>query len=233
MRIDGIIFDKDGTLFDFRATWDVWALGVITELADGDAALAQRIADAAVFDLAAGAFLPDSPIIAGTNREAAEAIGTALPERSIEAIEHFLSARAAVAPLAPAVPLAPYLGGLAARGLALGVITNDTEAGALAHLGSAGVLAHFDFVAGFDSGHGAKPDPDPLLAFCHATGLEPARVVMVGDSRHDLLAGRAAGMQTIGVLTGTALSADLAPLADAVLPDIGHIPGWIDATIPA
>lgn len=233
MRIDGIIFDKDGTLFDFRATWDVWALGVITELAEGDAALAQRIADAAVFDLAAGAFLPDSPIIAGTNREAAEAIGTALPGRSIEAIEYFLSARAAVAPLAPAVPLAPYLTGLAARGLALGVITNDTEAGALAHLGSAGVLAHFHFVAGFDSGHGAKPDPDPLLAFCRSTGLEPARVVMVGDSRHDLIAGRAAGMQTIGVLTGTALTADLAPLADAVLPDIGHIPGWIDATIPA
>ncbi len=233
MRVDGIIFDKDGTLFDFRATWDVWAMGVITELSAGNADLAQRIADAAVFDLQNGAFLPDSPIIAGTNREAAEAIGTALPERSIEAIEAFLSARAAVAPLAPAVPLDPYLTALAARGLALGVITNDTEAGALAHLGAAGVLAHFDFVAGFDSGHGAKPDPDPLLAFCARTGLTPARVVMVGDSRHDLIAGRRAGMQTLGVLTGTALTADLAPLADAVLPDIGHIPAWIDKVIPA
>ena len=141
MRVDGIIFDKDGTLFDFRATWDVWALGVITDLSGGDPALAQRIADAAVFDLAARAFLPDSPIIAGTNREAAQAIGAALPERPIEAIEAFLSARAAVAPLVPAVPLDPYLAGLVGRGLALGVITNDTEAGALAHLGSAGVLA--------------------------------------------------------------------------------------------
>jgi phosphoglycolate phosphatase len=233
MRVDGIIFDKDGTLFDFRATWDVWALGVITELSGGDPSLAQRIADAAVFDLVAGAFLPQSPIIAGTNREAAEAIGTALPHQSIEAIEAFLSARAAVAPLAPAVPLDPYLTGLVGRGLALGVITNDTEAGALAHLGAAGVLAHFDFVAGFDSGHGAKPDAAPLLAFCHSTGLDPARVVMVGDSRHDLIAGRAAGMQTLGVLTGTALTADLAPLADAVLPDIGHIPRWIDAPVPA
>ena len=105
MRIDGIIFDKDGTLFDFRATWDVWALGVIDELAAGDAALAQRIADAAVFDLQARAFRPDSPIIAGTNREAAEAIGTALPDRDVAEIESFLSLRAAMAPLAPAVPL--------------------------------------------------------------------------------------------------------------------------------
>ncbi len=229
MRVDGIIFDKDGTLFDFRATWDVWALGVIEELSGGDAALAQRIADAAVFDLANGAFLPESPIIAGTNREAAEAIGSALPGRSIESIEVFLSARAAVAPLAPAVPLDPYLSGLAARGLALGVITNDTEAGALAHLTHAGVLAHFAFVAGFDSGHGAKPDPAPLLAFCARTGLSPDRVVMVGDSHHDLLAGRRAGMQTLGVLTGTAQAEDLAPLADAVLPDIGHIPAWLVA----
>ena len=52
---------------------------------------------------------------------------------------------------------------------------------------------------------------------------------MVGDSAHDLIAGRAAGMQCVGVLTGTATRADLAPLADVVLPDIGHIPDWLTA----
>ena len=51
---------------------------------------------------------------------------------------------------------------------------------------------------------------------------------MVGDSTHDLIAGRAAGMQTVGVLTGMA-EAELAPLADAVLPDIGHLPDWLMA----
>jgi phosphoglycolate phosphatase len=35
-------------------------------------------------------------------------------------------------------------------------------------------------------------------------------------------------MRTIGVLTGLALAEDLAPLADVVLPDIGHIPAWLD-----
>jgi phosphoglycolate phosphatase len=50
----------------------------------------------------------------------------------------------------------------------------------------------------------------------------------VGDSRHDLVAGRAAGMRCVGVLTGLADRADLSPLADAVLPDIGHLPGWLD-----
>jgi phosphoglycolate phosphatase len=68
-----------------------------------------------------------------------------------------------------------------------------------------------------------------LLAFAQATGLQPDRVIMVGDSRHDLLAGRSAGMRTVAVLTGIASAEDLAPLADAVLRDIGDLPGWIDA----
>ena len=31
--IDGIVFDKDGTLFDFRQSWAGWVQGVLAELA--------------------------------------------------------------------------------------------------------------------------------------------------------------------------------------------------------
>ena len=136
-------------------------------------------------------------------------------------------------PAISVLPDATVLGALRARGLKLGVVTNDAEAPAHAHLAAAGITDLFDFVAGFDSGHGAKPAPGPLLAFCRATGLTPARVAMVGDSRHDLEAGRAAGMHRIAVLTGIATAADLAPHADAVLPDIGGLAAWIDALTPA
>ncbi|SLN57970.1 Phosphoglycolate phosphatase [Roseovarius gaetbuli] len=228
-RVDGILFDKDGTLFDFHATWSVWAHGVISELAENDASVMQQLADVADYDLALRRFRPTSPIIAGTNREAAECLARALPRRAVDEIEIYLMQSAARAPLAPAVPLVPFLDGLARAGLRLGVMTNDTEHGARAHLGAAGVAGHFHFIAGFDSGHGAKPSPAPLLAFATAMALDPARIAMVGDSTHDLMAGRAAGMQTIGVLTGPAQEADLAPLADAVFPDIGHITGWLGA----
>lgn len=227
MRVDGILFDKDGTLFDFGATWNVWAGGVIDQLSAGDPAVATAIAEAIRYDLPSRGFRPDSPVIAGTNREAAELVAGALPGRVVDEIERHLMESAASAPLAPPVPLAPLLDGLRARGLALGVMTNDAEAVALAHLAQAGVADRFGFVAGFDSGHGAKPAPGPLLAFARVTGLAPERVAMVGDSLHDLEAGRAAGMICIVVLTGMAGEAELAPAADVVLPDIGYLPDWI------
>lgn len=226
-RADAVLFDKDGTLFDFHATWSVWAHDVLRDLAQGDAALMARMAQEAEYDLHARRFLPSSPIIAGTNREAAQCLARALPGGDVSVIEDHLTRAAASAPLSPTVPLDPYLDGLGRAGLRLGVVTNDTACGARAHLGAAGVLGRFAFVAGFDSGHGAKPGPGPLLAFAEAVDVPPARVVMVGDSTHDLIAGRAAGMACVGVLTGPATRADLTPLADIVLPDIGHLPGWL------
>jgi phosphoglycolate phosphatase len=226
-RAGAVLFDKDGTLFGFHATWSAFAAEVIEELAAGDAALAQSVARALGFDLAERRFRRDSPVIAGTNREVAELVATVLPGAEAAALEPWLAARAAEAPLAPAVPLAPLMARLREMGLRLGVMTNDSELAARAHLLAAEIEAAFDWMAGADSGHGAKPDPAPLLAFARAVALEPAQVVMVGDSLHDLHAGRAAGMQVVGVLTGPAEANDLALHADAVLPDIGHLPAWL------
>ncbi|MFD0858689.1 HAD family hydrolase [Roseovarius aquimarinus] len=226
--IAGIVFDKDGTLFDFHTTWAVWTRDLLTQLAEAHGGDAARLARAIGFDLETCAFRPDSPVIASTNREGAEILAAHLPGATADGIEEHMRLGAADAPLQPAVPLAPFLGGLAERGLKLGLVTNDTEYGARSHLKGAGVLGQFDFIAGYDSGHGAKPAPGPLLAFARQHALDPARCVMVGDSTHDLRAGRAAGMWCLGVLTGIAERDELAPLSDAVLPDIGHIPAWLD-----
>jgi len=227
LRADAVLFDKDGTLFNFGATWDVWAAEVIAHLSGGDHHLQEAMAASAGYDLTRKRFHSDSPVIAGTNLEAAECLARVLPDRSLEEVELYLMKAAAEAPLSEAVPLVPFLAQLAAMDLALGVMTNDSEFAARAHLQTAGVEGMFDFIAGFDSGFGAKPDPDPLLAFAVATNIAPERVVMVGDSTHDLQAGRAAGMQTVGVLTGPALTAELEPWADVVLSDIGEVLGWL------
>lgn len=226
-KVDALLFDKDGTLFDFHATWSVWATDLIDRLSQGDPGRAAALAEVMDFDLTAGRFRPTSVIIAGTNREAAECVGRVLTDRDTAELEQLLTILSAEAPVSPPVPLAPLLDGLMAGGLVLGVMTNDSEFAARAQLRTAGVERHFASVAGFDSGHGAKPAPDPLLAFARQTGCDPARVAMIGDSTHDLFAGRAAGMQTLAVLTGPASAEDLAPHADAVLAHIGEIPDWL------
>jgi phosphoglycolate phosphatase len=225
--VRGLVFDKDGTLFDFHATWGGWSAAFIREVAGGDEARAAALAAALGYDLASGRFSPASPMIAGTMEVVVAAALAVAPEVEETALRrHILASTAAVAQVA-AAPLLPLLDRLAAAGLVLGVATNDAEAPARAHLRAAGVLERFAFVAGYDSGHGAKPGPGMLEAFCRATGLAPAACAMVGDSLHDLASGRAAGMATVGVLTGLAGRDDLAPLADVVLDDIAALPRWL------
>lgn len=227
--IRGVLFDKDGTLFDFRATWAAWSRRLLEELAKEAGTDAGALGRAVGFDVATDTFAPDSAVIAHPVPEIAALLLPHLPGVDEADLVARMNALSATATLVPAVPLAPLFARFRAMGLRIGLVTNDGEAPARAHLAWAGIESSFDFVAGFDSGHGAKPAPGPLLAFARAEGLRPVEVVMVGDSRHDLIAGRAAGMATVAVLTGVAPAEELAPVADAVLPDIGHLPGWITA----
>ena len=225
--VQAVLFDKDGTLFDFGATWEGWAESFLLRATGGDRPRAARIGQHIGFDLQARRFEPGSIVIAGTPDEVTERLLPHFPDRGFDDILRMLNEEAEHAPQAEAVPLLPLLGRLRDLGLRLGVATNDAEGPALVHLEAAGVRGYFDFIAGCDSGHGAKPQPGQLLAFAERIGLSPDRIVMVGDSTHDLIAGRSAGMQTVAVLTGLAEAAVLAPYADAVLPDIGHLPAWL------
>lgn len=225
--IAGLLFDKDGTLFDFNATWTVWAHGFLGTLAGGDTDRATALGQAIGFDYIQRAFDPLSPVVAGTPEDIAALLLPELPGRAEADLIHHMNTAAADAPMAEAAPLAPLLDEFAAQGIKLGVATNDAEAPARAHLAEAGVELRFDFIAGSDSGFGAKPRPGQLLAFLETTGLMPEQALMIGDSRHDLLAGRAAGMGTVAVLTGLATSAELSDLADVILPDIGHLPAYL------
>ncbi|MFN4129166.1 MAG: HAD family hydrolase [Paracoccaceae bacterium] len=224
--IDGVIFDKDGTLFDFRRSWGGWAETLLRGIAL-DAAHAGQMATAIGYDLTNGQFQPDSPVIAATAQDIAAALAVHLPGQSVAQIADLINAGAAQAVMVPSVPLRPLMESLRGKGLRIGLATNDTEAPARAHLAAHDLTDLFDFIAGYDSGHGAKPGPGMCLAFARHTGLDPARVAMVGDSLHDLHAGHAAGMVRIAVLTGIATQADLAPHADVVLPDIGALPRWL------
>ena len=56
-RFQGIVFDKDGTLLDFAATWDPAIFAAIRKAAVGDLARQQAIADELGYDLSARSFV--------------------------------------------------------------------------------------------------------------------------------------------------------------------------------
>lgn len=232
--IRGIVFDKDGTLFDFRATWGVWVQRLLHDLAPGDAAAAAALGRRIGFDPRDGGFAADGPLVSGTPEEILGALLPLLGDAwDLSRLTALAERHAAATPPVEVASLVPVLAELLARGLHLGVASNDSAASVETHLRTAGVRGAFGFVAGHDSGHGAKPDPGMLLAFARQHRIPPAAVVMVGDSRHDLAAGRAAGMCTVAVLSGPAPAEYLADLADAVLPDIGALPRWLSSRAAA
>jgi phosphoglycolate phosphatase len=223
----GLLFDKDGTLFDFQATWGTWSVALIERFAGESPARRRALARALDFDLETRRFRKYSPVIAGTMEVLVRAVIRTLPEMRADGVRHHLIRSAAEIRPVEATALVPLLDRLRDDGYMLGVATNDAEEATRAQLAEAGILDRFDFIAGYDSGWGAKPGTGMHEAFCRATGLAPAEVAMIGDSTHDLHSGRAAGMVPVAVLTGPAEADDLTPHADVVLDHVGHLPAWL------
>ena len=82
------------------------------------------------------------------------------------------------------------------------VVTNKPYAFTVALLEGIGLLAHFQIVFGGDSLEERKPSPMMLVEAARRSGAELSRCLMVGDSRVDIEAGRAAGMKTCGYIPG-------------------------------
>ena len=223
----GIIFDKDGTLFDFEESWNNWTADFLVRFCGTDRKRAIHVGERIGFDFVERCFHRQSKVIAGTPEELISVLTEEFPNIGEEDILQELVEFSSSAMQVEAVALEPLLSHLHNCGYVLGVATNDAVQIASEQLRLASVLSYFDFVVGYDSGFEPKPDPSMLLAFCRTCGVAHANTVMVGDSLFDLIAGRRAGIPTIGVLTCMATAEELAPYSDAVIADIGELPSLL------
>ena len=91
---------------------------------------------------------------------------------------------------------------LKAKGYRLAIVTNKPYDFVEPILDGLGLGGLFELILGGDSLPQKKPDPAPLLHTCKTLDIHLEHCVMVGDSKNDLLAANASGMQSVGVTYG-------------------------------
>jgi pyrophosphatase PpaX len=114
----------------------------------------------------------------------------------------------------PGIPEA--LATLRGAGVKIGIVTSKSKEFALRGLFVTGL--EVDLVIAPSDVRQAKPAPEPVLLALQRLEARPAEAVMVGDSPHDLLAGKAAQVSTAAVSWGAFSLEELLPYApDRVL----------------
>ena len=109
------------------------------------------------------------------------------------------------------------------RGFQLGIATSSGRA--LPFLDTWGVRRLFGGIVGREDVAHRKPHPEPILKCLEHLKLASHEAVYIGDSPIDIQAGKAAGVLTVGVLTGTSTNEVMRQeQADYILPSIVDLP---------
>jgi len=186
-----LVFDLDGTLVDSKV----------------DLANAVNVALAS-FDLPP---LPHTVIYSYVGDGASALIRRALPEemadRLPEVLDRFLAYYRRH--LLDTTRAYPGVGGALRKweGIYRMAVLTNKEVEMTREILSGLSLDHSFFVVrGGDSFGTKKPDPEGLLHILREAGVEAREAIMIGDSRNDVQAGKAAGTVTCGVTYGLAAS---------------------------
>ena len=227
--IKGILFDKDGTLLDFNATWLTAYIQAANSIAKsiGQPGLAESLLRGGGYDMVTGQWGADSLLASGSNQQILDfwsgQLGQPLNGPQLSVIRDIFS-HAAGNPVPAIENLRGFLLELKDRGLKSGLATMDDERNAVSMIEKLNLANCFDFVCGADSGYGTKPDPGMVEAFCRHCDLIPEQVIMVGDSPKDINMGINAGVaRSVGVLTGSHNRLELGKHTDTVLENIAEL----------
>lgn len=205
--VTAVLFDLDGTLID---TVD----------------LILRAHDHTLRRFLDGWCPPRSRIVSNLGRPLRAALGEYAAERGVTELEPLVDQMVRTYRAFQAEHLAhevqayegvrETLAALDRRGFMLGVVTSKVEETARVSLDRLSLSGFFRVAVFLGDTSRHKPEPDPLLEAARRGCFEPGRGLYVGDSVHDIAAGRAAGMKTAGALWGPFERADL----EAARPDV-------------
>ena len=233
-RLDGIdlvVFDKDGTLIEFGAMWNGWAVDLAAALHDGTGLpIETNLYSMLGFVPSTGRILPGGGLASNPMARLRERTrGLLVDAGATGAVADAVLAEAWHAPdpvrlARPITDLVALFGRLRASGRRIAVATSDDRDPSERTMAALGLGAWVEAMVCADDGVQVKPAPDMVLHLCHALGVAPARTAVVGDAPADMTMGRSAGAGlVIGVLSGVGDAEHLSPPADFVLASVADL----------
>lgn len=235
MDIQAIIFDKDGTLMKFDCFWievsRCAAEELLRRLGREDIPVGRLLE---VLGVAGETADIDGLLCKGTYEQIALAMGAVLRDFGVEIsdselIKLTLAAYSDHADAGKIEPICENMQGVLKRlksgGRRLAVVTTDDSHITHKCLSALGIEDLFEKVYTDDGINPIKPNPECALKFLSEYHIPTQNAVMVGDTMTDIRFARNAGISAIGV--GSSRER-LKPYADAVIPDISHLPDVIE-----
>ena len=216
MRWRALVFDFDYTLVDSSA-------GAIECANYALAGLGLPKADPEVVRRTIGLSLPET-----LKRLAGE-----VPAETVEKFERLFLHRAGEVIIGTSVMLdgvEPALRRLHADGWRLGIASTKWRARIEGILDKFGMLDLFEVIVGGDEVKVHKPDPEALHEAARRLGIEPQKMLYIGDSHIDAEGARRAGAGFVAVLSGTTPADVFAGYpALGVVGTLGQLPGLLNA----
>jgi phosphoglycolate phosphatase len=116
------------------------------------------------------------------------------------------------------------------QGYRIACVTNKAEAFTIPLLKDKGLHDYFEFIVSGDTCAEKKPHPMPLLHAAKLMGVEPENALMVGDSRSDVKAARAAGFHIFCMTYGYNHGEDIRDYnPDVILDSFAEFPNYIES----
>lgn len=213
MKIEAVIFDMDGLLFDTEG------LGV-----DACQEAGQK----------QGMPIPRELVLSTlgmTTERSAEAYHRVHPKLDLERFwDDYRDIMLSYAdPDGP--PLMPHarelISWLHEQGIQVGLCSANQERLVTAYLERSGLRDQFEVVVHGRPDLPSKPAPDMYLLTAKLLGVAPARCLVLEDSPNGVKAGRAAGMQVAMVPDMIPFREELRPYCDAVFSDLSQVRGYV------